>query len=74
MPDRFCPSSFGSLRFLCLSKVLTYPSPRAEGMERLDGILGLHVDDFVGGGEGMSLWLWKDGTMCPRECRALLPG
>ena len=26
----------------------------AEGMERLDGILGLHVDDFIGGGEGMS--------------------
>ena len=23
-------------------------------MERLDGILGLHVDDFNGGGEGMS--------------------
>ena len=30
------------------------PKSVAEGMERLDGILGLHVDDFVGGGEGMS--------------------
>ena len=31
-------------------------SPKSvdEGMERLDGILGLHVDDFIGGGEGMS--------------------
>ena len=30
------------------------PKSVSEGMERLDGILGLHVDDFVGGGEGMS--------------------
>ena len=30
------------------------PKSVAEGMERLDGILGLHVDDFIGGGEGMS--------------------
>ena len=30
------------------------PKSVNEGMERLDGILGLHVDDFIGGGEGMS--------------------
>ena len=30
------------------------PKSVSEGMERLDGILGLHVDDFIGGGEGMS--------------------
>ena len=30
------------------------PKSVAEGMERLDGILGLDVDDFIGGGEGMS--------------------
>ena len=29
------------------------PKSVAEGMERLDGILGLNVDDFIGGGEGM---------------------
>ena len=30
------------------------PKSVDEGMERLDGILGLHVDDFIGGGEGIS--------------------
>ena len=30
------------------------PKSVNEGMERLDGILGLHVDDFIGGGEGMN--------------------
>ena len=30
------------------------PMSVSEGMERLDSILGLHVDKFVGGGEGMS--------------------
>ena len=30
------------------------PKSVSEGMERLNGIHGLHVDDFVGGGEGMS--------------------
>ena len=40
--------------FLCLSTVLTYPSLWQKGWERLDGNLGLHVDVFIGGGEGMS--------------------
>ena len=40
-----------------------------------EGILGLHVDDFIVGGEGMSLArLSKDGTMCPWKYRTLLPG
>ena len=30
------------------------PKSVDEGMERLDGILVLHVDDFIGGGEGVS--------------------
>ena len=35
-------------------KGVDLPKSVVEGMERLDGILGLHVDDFIGGGEGMS--------------------
>ena len=41
-------------RCVCMSfKGIDLPKSVSEGMERLDGILGLHVDDFVGGGEGM---------------------
>ena len=35
-------------------KGVDLPKSVSEGMERLDGILGLHVDDFVGGGDGLS--------------------
>ena len=38
----------------CSFKGVDLSKSVAEGMERLDGILGLHVDDFIGGGEGMS--------------------
>ena len=35
-------------------KGVDLPKSVAERMERLDGIVGLHADDFIGGGEGMS--------------------
>ena len=40
--------------FFMSFKGVDLPKSVAEGMERLDGILGLHVDNFIGGGEGTS--------------------
>ena len=44
-----------------------------EGMERLDGILGLHIDDFIGGGGGMSRVAVEGWNHVTVECRVLLP-
>ena len=41
------------------------PKSVSQEMERLDGILGLHVDDFIGGGEGMSRLVVKGWNHVP---------
>ena len=55
---RVCSPPCGSLCVFCLSSEM--PSSVAEGMDQVDGIVGLHVDDFVGGGAGMDR-IWKHG-------------